>query len=104
MYRFGFIALFALTACAPSVITEYNGHSLRVQTTGAKPTAEAVAEARRICAMQGLQAEYASTQTPPNALHSSHLFLCLPQAKPNAGLPRPGGPARVDYLERTATM
>ncbi|MBW6507277.1 MAG: hypothetical protein K0B00_11070 [Rhodobacteraceae bacterium] len=94
---------FALSACAPTVVTEYNGDSIRIQSNSSKPPGLAVAEAQRICGTQGLKAEYASTFSHQSTLTYSHLFLCLTSTKPNLGLPQTvsGAP---NYLESTATL
>jgi len=96
------ISLLSLSACADTVVTDYNGHSIRIQSAGGVD-AEVLGEARRICGTQGLQAEYASSQFFEGDLTYRHLFLCLSRAKPNAGLPA-GTVPRTTYLETTATL
>ncbi len=103
MRRIGLaLALLSLSACAETLVTDYNGHSIRIQSAG-RVDAEALGEARRICGMQGLQAEYASSQFFESDLSYRHLFLCLSRAKPNAGLPA-GTVGRTTYLETTSTL
>lgn len=97
------LSLILLSACAETVVMDYNGHSIRIQSQSRTVDAEALAEARRICGTQGLQAEYASTVFIEPSLTYRHLFLCLSRTKPNAGLP-PGSVPRTTYLETTATL
>jgi hypothetical protein len=98
------VSSLALSACAPTVVTDYNGDSIRIQSSTASVTSEALNEARRICATRGLQAEYASTQSSPTDLFlHRHLFLCLSRTKPNYGLPS-GQAGQLGYLENTATL
>ena len=71
-----------LTACAPTVVTEFNGDSVTVQSAYSAVDPISADEAHRLCAKRGGRAEYASTRevpTPnylPNKYH--HLFRCLP--------------------------
>ena len=103
--KFSVLLFLALSACAPTVVTGFNGDSIRVQTQSDKVTREALAEAVRICATQGLQAEYASTRYNRQTLVSSHLFLCLSRVKPHNNLPAlAGGGSSHGYLESTATL
>lgn len=75
------LALLALSACAPTVVTEFNGDSVTVQSQYAKVMPDVTAEAARICATKGLRAEYASTREVYAPQYASgayaHLFLCL---------------------------
>lgn len=106
MFRFVCISLMALSACAPTVVTGFNGNSIRIQSQASRPTPEVVAEAQRVCATEGLYAEYASTQTNDYTWVSNHLFLCLTTAKPNAGLPVSTGASGSGdgYFDSTSTM
>jgi len=92
-----------LSTCAPTVVTEYNRDSIRIQSVSSTPTAQAVAEAQRICGTQGLKAEYASTFSHQSTLTYSHIFLCLTSTKPNAGLPQTVSRA-PSYLESASTL
>lgn len=97
------ISLLLLSACAETLVMDYNGHSIRIQSQSRTVDAEALGEARRICGTQGLQAEYASTVFIEPTLTYRHLFLCLSRTKPNAGLSAGSG-MRTNYLESTATL
>ena len=73
--------LLLLGACdAPPVVSDFNGSSVKLQTSSLVPVHDAKAstqtEAGRICGKVGKQAEYASTRTLPNYV-SEHLYLCL---------------------------
>lgn len=71
-----------LIGCVPTppAVSDYNGASVKVQTAAyfdAKPTAEAAAEAARICKAGGSKrAEYASSRVIPE-YKAEHLYLCL---------------------------
>lgn len=109
MFRFiclGCLGALALSACAPTAVTGFNGNSIRIQSQSSVPTPEVVAEAQRICATEGLNAEYASTRTNDYNRVSNHLFLCLTTAKPNAGLPVSSGRSGSGegYFDSTSTM
>lgn len=103
MSRLSVLAFILLSACAETVVTDYNGDSIRIQSSSARVTSEAFGEARRICGTRGLLAEYASTRYTANDFVYQHLFLCLSQTKPNYGMPA-GSIRRVSYLETTATL
>lgn len=82
--RFGLVASFlAVAACVPAqpIVSEYNGSSVKIQTSSLAATADikttTQAEADRICGKTGKRAEYASTLTDPNTYVSEHLYLCL---------------------------
>lgn len=71
----------ALAGCAANpVISDYNGDSVKIQTSsmvaGPEVEAETLAEAKRICSKAGKQAEFASTRSLPNYI-AEHLYLCL---------------------------
>ena len=80
-----YLATFALvlTGCMPAtpVVSDYNGASVKIQTStmanAEEVKANAQAEANRICGKTGKRAEYASTTTDPNTYTAEHLFLCL---------------------------
>ena len=104
MFRIAIILCLSLTACADTVVTQYNGSSIRIQSNSRQVTPYVVSEAQRICGTQGLQAEFASTTSRPNDIFTHyHLFLCLSHAKPNAGLAT-GSAQALGYLESTATL
>lgn len=104
MIRAALMASIVLTACTPTVITEYNGTSIRIQSLSSRVTPEVLSEAQRVCGTQGLQAEFASTASRANDIFTHfHLFLCLTRAKPNAGLPR-SIVRTPNYLETTSTL
>lgn len=82
--RFGLVAsLMAVAACVPAepIVSDYNGSSVKIQTSSLAATADikatTQAEADRICAKTGKRAEYASTVNDPNTYVSEHLYLCL---------------------------
>jgi hypothetical protein len=93
----------ALSGCAPTVVTQFNGHSIQIQSSSPRMTPYVISVAQRICGTQGLQAEYASTISPASTFIYYHLFLCLTQARPNAGLPS-GIRTTPNYLETTSTL
>ena len=95
--------MLCLSACAPTVVTKYNGSSIRIQSMQKAVTYAVLDEARRICGTQGLLPEYASTAWNQQTLVSNHLFLCLTRTKPNAGLPS-SSHREVSYLEKTSTL
>jgi hypothetical protein len=104
MIRAALMASIVLTACTPTVITEYNGTSIRIQSLSSRVTPEVLSEAQRVCGTQGLQAEFASTASRANDIFTHfHLFLCLTRAKPNSGLPR-SIVRTPNYLETTSTL
>lgn len=104
MLRFVIFACLSLSACAATEIVDYNGSSIRIQSNSSRVTPYVVSEAQRVCRTQGLQAEFASTGYRPNDIFTYfHLFLCLRQAKPNAGLPYGTVPSK-NYLETTSTL
>ncbi len=103
MHRIALLSFVLMCACAETVVTDYNGDSILIQSSSARVTSVAFEEARRICGTRGLQAEYASTRYTTNQFVYRHLFLCLSQAKPNYGMP-PGSIRRVTYLETTSTL
>lgn len=103
MNRLLILALIFLPACADTLVTDYNGDSIRIQSSSARVTSEAFEEARRICGTRGLLAEYASTGYTASDFVYQHLFLCLSQTKPNYGMPA-GSVRRVSYLETTSTL
>jgi len=76
-------ALLSVAACVPAqpIVSEYNGSSVKIQTSSLAATADIKSstqtEANRICGKTGKRAEYASTVTNPNTYVSEHLFLCL---------------------------
>ena len=65
------------------VVSDFNGNSVKVATSSfdsleyQRQTAEAEAEASRICGKVGKKAEYASTTTNPQTYQSINLYLCL---------------------------
>ena len=74
-------SLLLIAACdAPPVVSDFNGSSVKLQTSSLVSVRDAKAgtqiEAGRICGKVGKQAEYASTRTLPNYV-SEHLYLCL---------------------------
>ncbi len=77
-----FIAAGFLAACAPptATVSDYNGASVKIQTSqladAAQTKANALTEANRICARNGKKAEYASTINKQDYT-SEHLFMCL---------------------------
>ncbi|MCV2867913.1 hypothetical protein OEW28_04675 [Defluviimonas sp. WL0002] len=77
------LALAVLSGCVPTTATvsDYNGASVKVQTSNLAPAKEQMAvaqkEADRICAIgTSKSAEYASTRQLPDYV-AEHLFLCL---------------------------
>ena len=104
MLKATFPLLLLVAACAQPVVTEYNGDSIRITGSDSTVTPQILAEAQRICRTQGLQAEYASTLTYQSSFTYSHLFLCLSQTKPNAGLGGIVGRSSVSYLESTSSL
>jgi|JI7StandDraft_1071085.scaffolds.fasta_scaffold294302_2 hypothetical protein len=97
------VSFVLVSACAETVVTDYNGDSVLIQSSSRSVTEEAFSEARRICGTRGLQAEYASTRATANQFVYRHLFLCLTHTKPNYGMPS-GSMRRVNYLETTSTL
>ncbi len=82
--KFPIIAVLAagLAGCtADPLISDYNGASVKIQTSVFAPAAEAKAAAQaqadRICAKSGKKAEYASSREIPGAYVYEHLYLCL---------------------------
>lgn len=77
------IPIVAVTACVPAqpIVSDYNGSSVKIQTSSLAATADVKAvtqqEADRICSKTGKRAEYASTVTNPDTYVSEHLYLCL---------------------------
>ena len=75
-------ALLPLAACvqARPVVSDYNGASVKIQTSMLADAEEARrksdTEATRICARTGKSAEYASTRELPD-YNAEHLYLCL---------------------------
>lgn len=113
MFRKLMILALVLPACTPTVVTDYNGHSIRIQSVSREVDAAVVAEAQRVCAAQGLQAEFASTfSNPTNYFHHTHLFLCLPTSRQPSALnavrqtpPVSPAPTRpVNYFDSTSTL
>lgn len=85
MYRYAvsFAALTLLVGCVPAtpVVSDFNGSSVKIQTSQFADVDEAKAssqaEADRICRQGGKKrAEYASSRTVAEYT-SEHLFLCL---------------------------
>ena len=103
MKRFAFIALLALAACTPPTVINYNGDSVTILSSSAQVNHEIWSEAQRICRDRGLNAEYAASRTSPATWESAHLFLCLHNPKPNAGLPG-AVTLRTNYLETTSSL
>lgn len=103
MTRIALMLALLAAGCAPTAVIQYNGDSIVIQSASSRPDIAATTEARRICATKGLQAEYASSLTHPSGLVTAHLFLCLQNAKPHAGLP-PYMSGTPGYLETTATL
>lgn len=76
-----FIGTLLLSACgAAPVVSDFNGSSVKIQTSAFTPMKEArastKAEANRICGKVGKHAEYASSRELPNYVYE-HLYLCL---------------------------
>lgn len=77
------VSALLLSGCvaATATVSDYNGASVKVQTSTMVPSKEAMAaaqkEANRICSIGSMKrAEYASTRPLPDNL-AEHLFLCL---------------------------
>lgn len=75
---------FSLSACVPAtpVVTDYNGASVKLQTSQFADQEQAKvalqAEAERICRQGGKRrAEYASTRVNSRDYINEHLYLCL---------------------------
>lgn len=94
----GVLSAIFLTACTETVVSDYNGDSVTVQSMHSSVAADptAVSEAARICATVGRRAEYASTRQvyAPQSLTATyaHLFLCLGQETPSYSQVPTGAP------------
>lgn len=97
------LSVLALAACSPPMIVDYNGDSVRIQSSSSEVTQDVWADAQRICRDKGFNAEYASSRTIPATWETVHLFLCLRNPKPNGGLPASVTPSS-NYLETTASL
>lgn len=73
-----------LTACISlddgPVVTDYTGSTVRIQRPGLPPASgpgpEEIAEANRVCAIDGRRAEIASNRMVADTT-TEHLFLCV---------------------------
>ncbi len=75
------IAVLAVAGCtADPLVSDFNGSSVKLQTSAFVPLAQAKAqsqaEANRICGKVGKHAEYASSREMPGYV-LEHLYLCL---------------------------
>ena len=76
------LSLLVLAGCSTDpLVSDFNGSSVKLQTDVFMTLAEAKkktqAEASRICAKVGKQAEYASSRELPGGYVLEHLYLCL---------------------------
>ena len=74
-------SILILSACdATPVVSDFNGSSVKIQTSALTSVKEArassQAEANRICGKVGKHAEYASTRAAADYV-AEHLYLCL---------------------------
>ncbi len=76
------VSVLLVAGCAADpLVSDFNGASVKLQTSVLTPPEEALAaslaEAERICGKVGKRAEYASSRELPGTYAMEHLYLCL---------------------------